>query len=79
LFEAFRDTREAELVSRLAAWDTQVVEEAVERVFLDHLHFLVSDRGRDNRLSDLIERARDGALSEAERSELRRLTQRGPH
>lgn len=79
LVEAFRDTREAELVSRLAAWDTQVVEEAVERVFLDHLHFLVSDRGRDNRLSDLIERARDGALSEAERSELRRLTQREPH
>lgn len=75
LLEAFRESKDLGILSRLAVWDTQVVDEAVEGVFLDHLRHLVSDRTRENRLDELIERARNGAINDEERAELRRLTQ----
>lgn len=77
LIEGFRDVPEGEMVARLAAWDTQVVEEQTEATFLDHLRHLTGHRTRESRLKNLIDRARTGTLTLEEREELRALTLQG--
>lgn len=74
LIEGLRNVPEGDLVARLAAWDSQVVEEQAEPTFLDYLRHLTGSRSRESRLKDLIERARSGALTLEEREELRTLT-----
>ncbi|MEY2697909.1 MAG: hypothetical protein RL333_2047, partial [Pseudomonadota bacterium] len=77
LIEGFRGLPEGDLVARLAAWDTQVVEEQAEPTFLDYLRHLTGNRTRESRLKNLIDRARSGALTLEEREELRALTLQG--
>ena len=77
LIEGLRGLPEGDLVARLAAWDTQVVEEQVEPTFLDYLRHLTGNRTRESRLKNLIDRARSGALTLEEREELRALTLQG--
>ena len=77
LIEGLRGLPEGDLVARLAAWDTQVVEEQAEPTFLDYLRHLTGSRTRESRLKNLIDRARSGALTFEEREELRALTLQG--
>lgn len=77
LIEGLRGLPEGDLVARLAAWDTQVVEEQAEPTFLDYLRHLTGSRTRESRLKNLIDRARSGALTLEEREELRALTLQG--
>ena len=77
LIEGFRGLPEGDLVARLAAWDTQVVEEQAEPTFLDYLRHLTGSRTRESRLKNLIDRARSGTLTLEEREELRALTLQG--
>lgn len=74
LVEGMRDSPYGELIGRLAAWETQIADESLEEVFLDHIRYLSSTRSRDVRLRELIDAARKGPLSDDEREELRRLT-----
>jgi DNA primase len=74
VIEGFRDTPHAEVISRLIAWDTQVMADAVEAAFLDYLHHLTEVRVKDGRLETLIIKSRDQKLSIDELEELRRLT-----
>ena len=77
LIEGLRGLPEGDLVARLAAWDTQVVEEQAEPTFLDYLRHLTGNRTRESRLKNLIDRARSGTLTLEEREELRALTLQG--
>ena len=77
LIEGLRGLPEGDLVARLAAWDTQVVEEQAEPTFLDYLRHLTGSRTRESRLKNLIDRARSGTLTLEEREELRALTLQG--
>jgi len=77
LIEGLREAPEGDLVTRLAAWDTQVLEEQAEPTFLDYLRHLTGSRSRESRLRHLIDRARSGALTMEEREELRTLTLQG--
>ncbi len=74
VIEGFRDSPQAEVISRLIAWDTQVADDAVEAAFLDYLHHLTEVRVKDGRLEALIRKSRDQKLSVDELEELRRLT-----
>ena len=74
LMEGLREVPEGELVAKLAAWDTQVVDEQAEATFLDYLRHLTGSRTRESRLKHLIDRARSGSLTLEEREELRTLT-----
>jgi DNA primase len=74
LLEYFRDSPTEQVIVKLMAWDTQIGDDRVESEFLDRLRHLTEDRSREHRLSELIEKTRNGQLSPQEQNELRALT-----
>ena len=74
LIEAFRGEPEEDWVNKLIVWPTQVAEDKVLEVFLNHLSYLTEDRLRHDRLEVLINKSKSSKLTESEQEELRRLT-----
>jgi len=74
LIEAFRGEPEEDWVHKLIVWPTQVAEDKVLEVFLNHLSYLTEDRLRHDRLEVLINKSKSSKLTESEQEELRRLT-----
>lgn len=76
LIEAFRETEAFPALSKLAAWDHQVPEEALSREFFDTARFIVKQE-QEVKIQDLLKKAREEGLSKEERLELQtRLKQR---
>lgn len=72
LFEAFRDTPEFNALTRLAAWDHQVPDEALSREFFDIVLFL-SRQDQENKIQNLLTKARNEGLEEEERIMLQEM------
>lgn len=66
LLEAFRDSPEFNSLSRLAAWDHQVPDEALASEFFDTILFL-SKQKIENKIQELLAKARHEGLNEEER------------
>lgn len=72
LLEAFRGTPEFDGLSKLAAWDHQVPEEALNREFVDTLVFL-SKQELETKIQQLMTKSRQHGLSEEERLDLQNM------
>lgn len=72
LLSAAQGTEDAQLVSDLASLELLVPADGVDREFADALRHALA-RADEQRLEELIGRARDGELDAAEREELRGL------
>lgn len=72
LLEAFRDSPEFDGLSKLAAWDHQVPEQALTHECLDTLIFLAKQE-QENKIRELIAKSRQLGLDEEERIALQRM------
>ncbi|KTD23156.1 DNA primase [Legionella londiniensis] len=74
LVESWRDTSYFESLNKLAAWDHQVPEEALAKEFIDIILFLTK-QSRENKIQQLLEKARHEGLSEKDRLQLQQMLQ----
>jgi DNA primase len=72
LLETFRNTPEFEALTKLAAWDHKVPQEALARECIDTLTFL-SKQEHESKIQTLIAKARQEGLVEEERILLQQL------
>ncbi len=72
LVEYFRGTPEGKQLTKLMCWQHHVVEEAAEGVFLDSIEKLL-DNFVEQRTEVLLQKARAGQMSSAEKQELQAL------
>jgi len=72
LIEYFRDTIEGKQLTKLMCWQHHVIEETAESVFLDSIEKLL-DNFVEQRTEALLQKARAGHMSSAEKQELQAL------
>lgn len=72
LIESWRDSPIFEALSKLAAWDHQVPENALTKEFIDIVLFL-EKQNRENMIQQLIKKTQNEGLSETERLNLQKM------
>jgi len=75
LVEAWRDTPLFEAISKLAAWEHQVPDNALKNELIDIVYFLAK-QNREKLVQHLIKKAHEKGLTEDERHSLQKMLQR---
>ncbi len=75
LVEAWRDTPLFEAISKLAAWEHQVPDNALKNELIDIVYFLAK-QNREKLIQYLIKKAHEKGLTEDERHSLQKMLQR---
>ncbi|GGI86498.1 DNA primase [Legionella impletisoli] len=72
LIEHWRGTPLFEPLNKLAAWEHQVSEQALEKELVDNMMFLAK-QSREKKIAILLEKSRNGGLTDRDRLELQDL------
>jgi len=72
LIETFRDTSEFDALTKLAAWDHQVPDEALSGEFMDTVLFLAKQE-QEGKIVQLLTKARSEGLADEERLQLQTM------